>query len=631
MTAELVRGQNQALAWTQLEIGVEADRALTLGAVLVGAGDTALGGAETVALPGGPGLPGVGVPGPPATSHRLAVDLDALPADTTRLDLFLTLPVDAGAPARFGAFPAPRALLVGPDGAEAARYEVTGLADETAVVAVELYRRRGAWKIRAVGQGYQGGLPALLADRGIDRESAHRLAATARSLSAAPAPAPPRETPAPAPAVQGSAPVPPQGSARGPAASAGPVDYTHPRRRPTAPGTGHPYTTPARPAPPPPAGAAAEPVAGDATGWSMEERLHNQVWGMFEDLARTVAAYRGAVEFAEDRRERETDAALDDPRPRGGQRAADARATASERYGTLVARAQEALDRDLAQLTAESRVVEPALPMALAGWDSPVWHAYRPPERPPLAVRLGELRLPEAPELRVPMLVRLPLERGLWIDAGRLQDGEGESRPAGLRALAAESAALLTLRLLAVHPPGALTPHLLDPAGSGTAAFAGLRDAGLLAPAPAAGAAGVAEVLERLTRRVDLVQMAVRGGAHDALPPGLDTAGQLLVVHDFPHGFDDRAVTRLRYLADEGPAVGVHLLLVADREDAAAYGPLLDPLWRGLLRITPLPDGCLADPWVRHVWTFEPAGVPAGSQVREAVTAATARARHGRR
>lgn len=458
MTAELVRGQNQALAWTQLEIGVEADRALTLGAVLVGAGDTALGGAETVALPGGPGLPGVGVPGPPATSHRLAVDLDALPADTTRLDLFLTLPVDAGAPARFGAFPAPRALLVGPDGAEAARYEVTGLADETAVVAVELYRRRGAWKIRAVGQGYQGGLPALLADRGIDRESAHRLAATARSLSAAPAPAPPRETPAPAPAVQGSAPVPPQGSARGPAASAGPVDYTHPRRRPTAPGTGHPYTTPARPAPPPPAGAAAEPVAGDATGWSMEERLHNQVWGMFEDLARTVAAYRGAVEFAEDRRERETDAALDDPRARGGQRAADARATASERYGTLVARAQEALDRDLAQLTAESRVVEPALPMALAGWDSPVWHAYRPPERPPLAVRLGDLRLPEAPELRVPMLVRLPLERGLWIDAGRLQDGEGESRPAGLRALAAESAALLTLRLLAVHPPGALTP-----------------------------------------------------------------------------------------------------------------------------------------------------------------------------
>ncbi|RWZ77774.1 phosphonate metabolism protein, partial [Streptomyces albidoflavus] len=401
---------------------------------------------------------------------------------------------------------------------------------------------------------------------------------------------------------------------------------THPGRRPAAPAAGHPYAAPAPAASAPPA-APATPVAGDASGWSMEERLHNQVWGMFEDLARTVAAYRGAVEFAEDRRERELDAVLGDPRARTGQGAADARAVASERYETLVARAQEALDRDLAQLAAECQVVEPALPPALAGWESPVWHAYRPPEQPPLAVRLGDLRLPEAPELRIPMLVRLPLERGLWIDAGRLSDGEGESRPAGLRALAADSAALHATRLLAVHPPGGLTVHLLDPAGSGAAAFAGLRTAGLLAPAPPAGAAGVAEVLERLTRRVDLVQMAVRGGARDALPPGLDTAEQLLVVHDFPHGFDDRAVTRLRYLADEGPAVGVHLLLVADRDDAAAYGPLLDPLWRGLLRITPLPDGHLADPWVRHLWTFTPPCVPTGSAVLEAVVGATARAR----
>lgn len=69
----------------------------------------------------------------------------------------------------------------------------------------------------------------------------------------------------------------------------------------------------------------------------------------------------------------------------------------------------------------------------------------------------------------------------------------------------------------------------------------------------------------------------MRGGAADSLPPDLDTAEQLLIVNDFPHGFDDRAVTQLRYLADEGPAVGVHLMMVADREDAAAYGPLLDP------------------------------------------------------
>lgn len=106
----------------------------------------------------------------------------------------------------------------------------------------------------------------------------------------------------------------------------------------------------------------------------------------------------------------------------------------------------------------------------------------------------------------------------------------------------------------------------------------------------------MASVLAHLTRRVDLVQMAVRAGAADALPPDLDTGEQLLVVNDFPHGFDDRAVTQLRYLADEGPAVGVHLLMVADREDASAYGPVLDPLWRSLLRITPVADSHLADP-----------------------------------
>ncbi|MBK3382689.1 TerD family protein [Streptomyces sp. DEF147AK] len=613
MTAELVRGQNQALPWTRLEIGVEADRALALGAVLVGEAGHALGGAEGIALPGAPPPPGLAAPGPPAPTHRLAVDLGALPSAATRLDLFLALPDGPGAPARVGALAAPRVLLLGPGGEKAAGFAVTGLAEETTVVAVELYRRNGAWKIRAVGQGYQGGVPALLTDRGIDPETARRLAADAQAHPVAPLPPAPRPDPEPVPA--------------GPATpSGGRVDYTHPGRRPPAPAGRHPYATPAPAAPAPPTAPAA-PVAGDASGWSMEERLHNQVWGMFEDLARTVAAYRGAVEFAEDRRERELDAVLDDPRGRTGQGAAAARAAAAERYETLVARAQEALDRDLAQLAGESQVVEPALSPALAGWESPVWHAYRPPEQPPLSVRLGDLGLPEAPELRIPMLVRLPLERGLWIDAGRLSDGEGESRPAGLRALAAGSAALHATRLLAVHPPGGLTVHLLDPAGSGAAAFAGLRNAGLLAPAPPAGAAGVAEVLERLTRRVDLVHMAVRGGARDALPPGLDTAEQLLVVHDFPHGFDDRAVTRLRYLADEGPAVGVHLLLVADRDDAAGYGPLLDPLWRGLLRITPLPDRHLADPWVHHLWTFTPPCVPRGSAVLETVVGATARAR----
>ena len=109
-------------------------------------------------------------------------------------------------------------------------------------------------------------------------------------------------------------PVPAEDLARS-TGSAGPVDYRHPRRR-TAPaepapmagtdgsgdfdsGQEHPFPTlPGQavspepvyeaPAPPEPdaAGGPPLPVAGDASGWTMEERLHNQIWGMFEDLTR---------------------------------------------------------------------------------------------------------------------------------------------------------------------------------------------------------------------------------------------------------------------------------------------------------------------------------------------------------
>jgi hypothetical protein len=360
----------------------------------------------------------------------------------------------------------------------------------------------------------------------------------------------------------------------------------------------------------------------------MEERLYNQVWGMFEDLARTTAAYRSAVDFADTRMERELDEVLSDPRSRIGGQGDAAREKARAKHTQLVDQARQALDRDLAQLTAEADVVEPALPPAYACWDSPVWHAYRVPMEMPMAVRLGDLHVSESDRLRIPMLIRLPLERGLWIDSGRTGSSDGSFADSHeLRRLAMESAVAHTARLLAVHPAGEFTVHVIDPAGSGAQALAPLVRTGVLATPPAVGAAGVADVLGRLTQRVDLVQMAVRGGAADSLPPGFDTSQQLLVVNDFPHGFDDRAVNQLRYLADEGPAVGVHLMMVADREDADGYGPLLDPLWRGLMRLTPLPDDHLADPWVGHAWTYEPALVPPGSQVLQRVLTEVATAR----
>ncbi|SEQ55018.1 Stress response protein SCP2 [Streptomyces sp. yr375] len=677
MTAELVRGQNHPLSQVRLEIRVSAGRPVVAAATL-GDENGKVHGVEWVAHPGVPTLPGLEVSRQAAADHRLAVDLDAMPAAVHRIAVLLALPTGAGGPSSFGSVAAPFVAVTGLDGTEVATYTLTGLDAESAVVALELYRRQGAWKVRAVGQGYAGGLAELLTDQGLPQ--AHRLAAgihdaVAQGLARS-VPAPPprtadgdRSRQAAASALgpdQSGSPYGPQqgtqGSTQGSTGPYGPYGPAQDPQGPSGPGTGHPAgstptepavthtTSPAAPAtggpidyshprrqsappPPPPTappaqpGQPARPVAGDATGWSMEERLYNQVWGMFEDLARSTAAFRSAVDFADARLDKELDQALSDPRSRIGGQGDAAREAAQAKHAQLVDRAREALDRDLGQLGAEADVVEPALPAAYARWDNPVWHAYRVPMEMPMAVRLGDLHLPESDPLRIPMLVRLPLERGLWIDSGTTASSGSFADSRELRRLAMESAVAHIARLLAVHPAGEFTVHVVDPAGSGARELTPLVRTGVLAAPPAAGAAGVAALLGRLTERVDLVHMAVRGGAADSLPPGFDTAQQLLVVNDFPHGFDDRAVTQLRYLADEGPAVGVHLMMVADREDADDYGPLLDPLWRGLLRLTPVPEDHLADPWVGHAWTYEPALVPPGSQVLQQVLAQVATAR----
>ncbi|MCL7429435.1 TerD family protein [Streptomyces sp. YS415] len=67
----------------------------------------------------------------------------------------------------FGAVPGLAAQTVAPDGTIVAHYEVTDASSETAFVLGEFYRRDGAWKFRAVGQGYDSGLAGLATDFGI--------------------------------------------------------------------------------------------------------------------------------------------------------------------------------------------------------------------------------------------------------------------------------------------------------------------------------------------------------------------------------------------------------------------------------------------------------------------------------
>ncbi|MEU1024745.1 TerD family protein, partial [Streptomyces sp. NPDC005904] len=196
MTAELVRGQNHPLPGARLEIRVSAGRPVVAGATLSDAHGKVRG-VEWVAHPGSPALPGLQVSRQAAADHRLAVDLDALPDAVHRVDVLLALPLGVAGPATFRGLAAPFVAVTGLDGTEIAGFTLTGLDAESAVIALELYRRQGAWKVRAVGQGYAGGLAEMLADQGLPeaRELAAAIDDTvAQGLARSVPPPPPHLT-----------------------------------------------------------------------------------------------------------------------------------------------------------------------------------------------------------------------------------------------------------------------------------------------------------------------------------------------------------------------------------------------------------------------------------------------------
>ncbi|MEV0734589.1 TerD family protein [Streptomyces sp. NPDC050549] len=67
----------------------------------------------------------------------------------------------------FGQVPGLVVRAMTSDGAVVAHYDVTDASSETAFVLGEFYRRDGAWKFRAVGQGYASGLAGPATDFGI--------------------------------------------------------------------------------------------------------------------------------------------------------------------------------------------------------------------------------------------------------------------------------------------------------------------------------------------------------------------------------------------------------------------------------------------------------------------------------
>ncbi|GHE10002.1 TerD family protein [Streptomyces alanosinicus] len=148
--------------------------------------------------PAGPGV--THASGGGAAPDAITVDTGAVPPDIEKI--VVTASPDAAGQTFQGI--EPTATIRDADaGAVLASFTPPQLGTETALVIVEIYRRGGAWKARAVGQGYADGLAGIATDFGVTVEAPAAAPAAPQQQPVAP-PVPAAQPPA-APA----APVPP--------------------------------------------------------------------------------------------------------------------------------------------------------------------------------------------------------------------------------------------------------------------------------------------------------------------------------------------------------------------------------------------------------------------------------------
>ncbi|MFG2331620.1 TerD family protein [Streptomyces sp. NPDC048604] len=121
-----------------------------------------------------------------SVTDTLSVDLERVEPAIERI--VLAASADGGP---FGRVPGLHVRVVDAgSGAELARFESADATVETAFILGELYRRQGAWKFRAVGQGYGSGLEGLATDFGITVDEPQSPTVPAPAPTPTPAPQP---------------------------------------------------------------------------------------------------------------------------------------------------------------------------------------------------------------------------------------------------------------------------------------------------------------------------------------------------------------------------------------------------------------------------------------------------------
>lgn len=191
MTA-MTPGSNIPLTAARVAVDVSAPVRLDVSGLLLGA-DGKVRSDDDFIFYNQPTGPGVSYrSGGGSAPDAILVDTGAVPAGVEKI--VVTASPDAAGQTFQGIEPT-ATVRNADDGSVLATFTPPRLGTETALVVMEIYLRNGAWKARAVGQGYADGLAGIATDFGV-------------SVDEEPTPAaPPAPVQAPAPPVQAPAPV----------------------------------------------------------------------------------------------------------------------------------------------------------------------------------------------------------------------------------------------------------------------------------------------------------------------------------------------------------------------------------------------------------------------------------------
>lgn len=159
----LARGENRPAPADRMTVTVSCSTPVDVSALLLGTDGKVRADGDFVFF-NQPVGPGVVYRHGRGAGDMVDVQTSALPADVDRV--VVTASLDGSGPATFAAAGSLVATIASDAGT--LTFPVSGLTTESAVVCVEIYRRGGGWKVRAVGQGYDNGLAGIATAFGVN-------------------------------------------------------------------------------------------------------------------------------------------------------------------------------------------------------------------------------------------------------------------------------------------------------------------------------------------------------------------------------------------------------------------------------------------------------------------------------